>query len=616
MVEVECNKADKEATMENAQSDVEDLNSKFKTKPYRHQFDCLTRFGRKQAFALLAEMGTGKSWVIINNAADLWSSGDCDGVLIFAPNGVHTNWTRLELPKHMPDWCRYRAAPFVAAGNKAEKAAFEHLYDDAGDGELRVMTMNWESLQHKSGVAAASRFAQCFRRLMIVCDESDAAKNPKAERTKQLMKLKKYSHWRRIMTGTMINNAPFDAFSQFSFLDEDILGTTSYHAFKAEYSELLSENHYLIQHIVRKKVKMSDNDRLWLKKEIADLHGRMIKNGRAELIEAMALVIDAHESENFEKLIDAFEKLKRLFSPEHSTKKAEALRLIASAELKLSTHIRNVTAAFNPNRLPQIVDKDKDGRPKYRNLDKLSALIAPHSYRVLKSECLDLPEKIYKTLFFDLTKEQENAYKKAEDECRIVYQGQETPFNKLVAVTKLAQITSGYYIHPLADEPVRIPGENPKLDMLISRVEAIIDSGQKVIIWARYRIEIEDIVKRLAEAGIKSVEYHGGVKKGERVEAIEQFENGDVPVFVGNQQAGGTGITLVAASYVIYFSNNFSLRDRLQSEDRAHRIGQTKNVTYINICGKNTIDEVVVNALVNKQDVSRAIIDTDWLRRK
>jgi len=602
--------------MEDAEIEVGQLSSKFKTKPYRHQFDCLTRFGRHQAFALLAEMGTGKSWIVINNTADLWSSGDCDGVLIFAPNGVHTNWTRLELPKHMPDWVRYRAAPFVAAGNKAEKAALESLYDDAGNGELRILTMNWEALQHKSGVEAAVRFAQCFRRLMIVCDESDAAKNPKAERTKALMKLKKFSHWRRIMSGTPINNAPFDAFSQFNFLDESILGTTSYHAFKAEYSELLSENHYLIQHIVRKKVKMSDNDRLWLKKEVEELHARMIKNGRAELIEAMALVVDAHESENFDKLIGTFEHLRSLFSPDYSVKKAEALRLIASAELRLSNHLKQVSAAFNPNRLPQIVDKDKEGRPKYRNLDKLSALIAPHSYRVLKSECLDLPEKIYKTLFFDMTKEQEKAYKKAEDECRIVYQGQETPFNKLVAVTKLAQITSGYYIHPMADEPVRIPGDNPKLDLLVDRVKAIVESGNKIIVWARYRIEIEDIVKRLTEAGIRSVEYHGGVKKGDRVEAIEQFENGDADVFVGNQQAGGTGITLVAASYVIYFSNNFSLRDRLQSEDRAHRIGQTKNVTYINICGKGTIDEVVVAALMNKQDVSRAIIDSDWLRHK
>ncbi|GAG78579.1 unnamed protein product, partial [marine sediment metagenome] len=115
-------------------------------------------------------------------------------------------------------------------------------------------------------------------------------------------------------------------------------------------------------------------------------------------------------------------------------------------------------------------------------------------------------------------------------------------------------------------------------------VKKIIEDGSKVIIWARYRIEIADIADRLKD--IKTVQYHGGVKKNDRVEAIESFENGDASVFIGQQQAGGLGITLVAASYVIYFSNDFSLRNRLQSEDRAHRIGQTKNVVYINLAAK------------------------------
>jgi len=83
----------------------------------------------------------------------------------------------------------------------------------------------------------------------------------------------------------------------------------------------------------------------------------------------------------------------------------------------------------------------------------------------------------------------------------------------------------------------------------------------------------------------------------------------NVDLFIGNQQAGGTGITLVAASYVIYYSNDFSLRNRLQSEDRAHRIGQTKNVVYINLVGEKTIDEAVVGALMNKKDVADTIID-------
>lgn len=504
-----------EAT-QNTAAVVDDLNGKFKTKPYRHQLECLNKFGRKQVFALLAEMGTGKTWIVINNIADLWSSHDCDAVLIFAPNGVHTNWTRLELPKHMPDWVRYRAAPWVASGSKKEKEAVESLYDNSDSSELRIMTMNWEALQHKSGVQAAERFAMCSRRLMIVLDESDAAKNPTTARVKALMKLKKFSHWRRIMTGTPINNAPFDAFSQFTFLDDTILGTTSFFAFKAEYAEMLQEGNPLLDSIKKRS------------------------GGRFT---------------------------------------------------------------------PQVVARGPGGRPKYRNLDKLSKLIAPHSFRVLKSECLDLPDKIYKTMVFSMTKEQIEIYKKAEDECRLVFENEETPFNKLVAVTKLAQITSGYYIHPMSEEPVRIPGDNPKLDLLIDRVNKIVESGEKVIVWARYRVEIEDIVARLNAEGHKSVQYHGGVKKGDRTDAIEQFERGDATVFVGNQQAGGTGITLVAASYVIYFSNNFSLRDRLQSEDRAHRIGQTKSVTYINIAAKGTIDEVVIRALSSKKDVADTIID-------
>ena len=496
---------------------TESYSDKYKTKPYKHQIECLNRFGRKPEFALLAEMGTGKTWIIINNVADLWASNDCDGLLVLAPNGVHSNWTRLELPKHMPDWVRMRSAAWTASPTKVEKAALNDLFRTPFNGELRVLAMNHEALQSKRGKDFALSFARTCNKLMIVADESDAYKNPSAQRTKALFELAKESKWRRIMSGTPINNAPFDAFSQFMFLSDRILGTTSFYAFKAEYAEMLQQGNPLLDNIMRKS------------------------KGRG---------------------------------------------------------------------VPQVVARGPGGRPKYRNLDKLASLIAPWSFRVLKSECLDLPEKIYKTLLFNLTKEQAAVYRKAAEECRIVFKNEETPFNKLVAVTKLAQITSGYYLHPMSeDEPVRIPGDNPKLDLLVERVQKIIESGEKVIVWARYRIEIEDIVDRLEGLGIDCVQYHGGVKKGDRVDAIESFENGDAQVFVGNQQAGGTGITLVAASYVIYFSNNFSLRDRLQSEDRAHRIGQTKNVTYINIAGKGTIDEHVIRALSSKKDVADAIVD-------
>lgn len=524
---------------------------KFKTQPYKHQLECLKKFGRTPAFALLAEMGTGKTWIIINDMAGLWTENKCDGVLVFAPNGVHSNWTRLEIPKHMPDDVSYICVawsanpkvyerifltailnPFpIPVLNKLNKKITSFIdqtiiFSKAiGKSDcpipmlkpdLRILTMNWEALQNKKGMDVAYQFAKSCKQLMIVCDESDSIKNPRAKRTQNLMFLKRFAKWKRIMTGTSINNSPFDAFSQFNFLDEDILGTTSFYAFKAQYAEML------------------------------------------------------HPS---------------------------------------NTLVKSIRARASLRGVPQIVARGIGNRPKYKNLDKLSKLIAPHSFRVLKEDCLDLPEKIYKTLLFDLTPQQKAIYKKAKVECRLVFENEETPFTKLVAITKLAQITSGYYIHPLSDEPIRIEGKTPKLDLLIERVTKIVEAGGKVIIWARYRIEIADIVARLKEAEISGVQYHGGIKKKAREEAIDEFENGETQVFVGNPQAGGMGITLVGASYVIYFSNDFSYRKRAQSEDRSHRIGQKKNVTYINIAAKHTIDELVIDALLNKKDIADTIID-------
>jgi SNF2 family DNA or RNA helicase len=487
---------------------------KFKTKPYAHQLECLNRFGRRDAFALLAEMGTGKTWIAINNMADLWSSSDCFGALVLAPNGVHTNWTEIELKKHMPDWVRWRAVAWTATQNKTTKQALDGLLKSES-GELRILTMNHEALQSKRGYEFAHAFLMSVTRAMIVVDEADAYKNPSTARTASLMKLKPLSKWRRIMTGTPVNNAPFDLFSQFSFLDETILRTTSFYAFKAEYADMLRHGHPIL--------------------EAAKQRSR--------------------------------------------------------------------------GRTPQIVARGSDGLPVYKNLDRLKALIDPHSFRVRKEECLDLPAKIYKTAVFDLTKEQDKVYDKVKEECRLVFEGDESVVTKLVALSKLAQITSGYYIHPMSEEPVRIPGENPKLDLLTDIVDRCTERGDKVIVWARYRVEIEDIAAAMRKRDIPYVEYHGGVNKGDRIDAIEAFERGDAMVFIGNQQAGGTGITLVSASHMIYFSNNFSLRDRLQSEDRAHRIGQSRNVVYTDLVARGTVDEKVIAALAGKKSVADAIVD-------
>lgn len=496
---------------------IETADTPFKTTPFDHQRRCLTQHGHDEAFALFAEMGTGKSWIIINNAAYLWCKGLCDAVLVFAPNGVQENWTRLEIPFHLPDWVPRVTATWSSANNKAERQKVQEILPARATNTLRILSMNWEALAHRRSLEVACTFARSAKRLMIVADESDEIGNPKALRTKGLMSLKKYTKWRRILTGTPIDGTPFSAFSQFRFLDEAILGTDSYTAFKAEYAEMLDKNHPLMAQIVK----------------------------------------------------------------------------------------RNPRAIY-----AQIVAKDALGRPKYRNLDKLRALMAPYTFRVLKKDCLDLPAKLPPVnVFFDLTKEQRAIYTKAETELRLAYEGNDTPFNRLAIATKLAQITSGYFLHPMSTEPVRIPGDNPKIDLLCERAKAIVAAGHKFIVWARYQIEIDDILVRLRREGITCVRYDGQVKKAERTANLDAFEHGDADGFVGNQQAGGRGLTLVAASFMMYFSNNFRLRDRLQSEDRAHRIGQKSDVTYLNLVAKDTIDEAVVKALMEKKDVADLIVD-------
>ena len=581
---------------------------RYKTKPYFHQLDCLVKHGKKEAFALLAEMGTGKTWIIINNVAELWADKEINGVLVFAPNGVHVNWTNIELPLHTPDWVRYRMAAWSSSPTKKEKEKIEALYSSVDSSELRIFVMNWEALQTEKGFDAAKKFCLSCSKLMIACDETTMVKNPSADRTKALMKLKKYSSYRRIMNGTPVTNSPFDLFSQFSFLDEEILQTTSYYAFKAEYAELLKEGHHLIDHIIKKKTKFKPEELSSISQLIGSLREQIYSNGRLELIEAFCSVSNAQDSENFDSIPEELERLQGLLNPAPSPKKTKLLQTISGINSIIAGHMRRVSAASVPSRLPAIVARNKDGSPRYKNLEKLEALIAPHSYRVLKKDCLDLPEKIYKTIFYKMTAAQRKAYDLMKEENRMLLEGEDVPVpNKLVALGKIAQIVSGYYISPNDKEPIRIEGGTPKIDILVDTVERVVEQGKKVIVWARFHIEIDDIVGALKTKGFKVAQYDGRISSDNREQAKIAFQNGEVDVFVGQQQSGGVGITLTAASVVIYFSNTFSLYNRLQSEDRAHRIGQKEDVVYIDLVAENSIEEKTLAALRAKKNIADII---------
>jgi SNF2 family DNA or RNA helicase len=247
-------------------------------------------------------------------------------------------------------------------------------------------------------------------------------------------------------------------------------------------------------------------------------------------------------------------------------------------------------------------------------MEELQTKVAKYSYRVLKKDCLDLPEKLYQRRYFELSDEQQRLYKQIVEDLRIDFANGETvTMSKLTAVLRLQQITSGFI--PNADGSLMEIcdiDKNPRIQALAEELEEV--TG-KVIIWARFTQDIKNILAFLNQTyGPQcAVAYYGAVDDDTRSANVKAFqENPNVRFFIGNQQAGGTGLTLTAASMVIYYSNDFNLENRLQSEDRAHRIGQKNNVTYVDIEAIGSVDTRIINALRTKKDVASLITNDPW----
>lgn len=473
----------------------------FKNKPFLHQAAYLERFWDRPVAALFADMGTGKSFMLINNAAMLYDRGKINGLLIVAPKGVYRNWYGTEIPKHMPDHVIYRMGLWSASPRKAEQVALDKLFEVSED--LKILIMNIEAFSTQKGFKFAQRFLLVHDAMMAI-DESTTIKTPNSMRSKNTEKVGIAARYRRIMTGSPITKSPMDLYQQCAFLSDDCLDCPSYYSFQARYA--------------------------------------------------------------------------------------------VTIERQLSSH------SFK-----QIVG--------YRHLDELKTKIDRFAFRVKKEECLDLPDKLYVKREVDLTDEQVNAYNQMRTLALAQFDtGIVSTVNALTQLMRLHQIVCGHV--KLDDGTVR-PLANKRVDELLAIVE---ETDGKMIIWANYRHDIEAIKLALQkEYGMNSVAtYYGDTSADERQEIVTRFQDDqdELRFFVGNPSTGGYGLTLTAANVVVYYSNSFDLEKRLQSEDRAHRIGQTKNVTYIDLIAVNTVDEKIVRALREKINIATQVLGEDikeWL---
>ena len=475
------------------------MKYKFKTKPYEHQLEALKRSWNKHEYAYFMEMGTGKSKVLLDNIAMLYDKGGIDSAIIVAPKGVYRNWSEKEIPAHMPEHVLKYVAVWNPAPTKVQKNELIKLFDLTQD--LKILIINVEAFSTKKGVAFVEKFILAHNPLIAV-DESTTIKNPKAQRTKNLLRLSINTKYRRILTGFPVTRSPLDLYSQCSFLSPHLLGHASYYTFQNRYAQLINR-------------KMGQR--------------------------------------SFRQVVG------------------------------------------------------------YQNLGELTDRVGTFSYRVQKKECLDLPDKVYQTREVELTPEQKKVYKQLKK-----YAVAELESHEIVSVTsvltqilRLHQVVCGFVKHDNGEE---VEIQNNRVDELINILEEV---RGKTIIWANYQYDIRRILKTLHNiTGTESVAtYYGGTPDEERQEVIRRFQDPDSPLqyLISNLQTGGYGITLTAANTVIYYSNNYDLEKRLQSEDRAHRIGQTNKVTYIDLVSRGTVDEKIVKALRNKLNLAQEVLgDEKW----
>lgn len=558
----------------------------FKTEPFKHQLEEWNRSRGLPQRAIFWEQGTGKSKLTIDTAASLWAEGSIDAALIVAPNGVHRNWVENEIPAHLPDFALSATRAFHFQSSKADtkwhKQAIRALIAHQG---FAWLTISYDAFMTAAGKRTLIDFLD-KRRVLYVLDESHNIKTPSAQRTKSVLKSAKYAPYRRILTGTPIAQGPFDAYSQIQFLDENYwkrAGLGTFTEFKKHFG-------------VWKKG--------WNPTAFNPATGRrdgneyevLVRYRRLDELNELLAPISSRVTKD-----DVLDLPPKLYTKRFFTMTPEQSKLYRSMRDEFIVWLESGEAEAEAARVA----------------DALDACATCGGKREIEAEgfiyqCPDCGE----------------AAEGIGEGTRPVVANL-----AMVRLLRLQQITCGYLPTDDESEPLyMIPGTNRRLELLCDELET---RPHKSIVWARFRLDIDMITDELKRRGIRAVRYDGAVNDDERAEAKALFqgerpvfergqlvdrvpvpESEQAQVFVGNPAAGATGLTLTAAKQVDYYSNSFKLIDRLQSEDRAHRIGQANQVLYTDIVAEDSVDEKIVESLRSKFNIASQITGDrlkEWL---
>lgn len=461
----------------------------FLRPPWKHQEEIFERAKDMDDYALLMDMGTGKTFTTINLLRyKYYKQEKLLRTLVLCPIVMVNAWHRefYSSSKVGP-----QVIPLLGPGAKRQGELEKIL----ASGESKIIVTNYESLQNDN----LFRLLCKYDPTCIVFDESQKLKNYKAKRTQRAIKLADTSRFRYILSGTPILNNPMDIWAQYRILDGGKTFEQNFFVFRARY--------------------------------FMDKNAGMPKD--------------------------------RYFP--------------------------------NWQPMPSLAKTFND-------------LIYRKASRVMKSECLTLPPFVRKIVTVAMGGKQRKAY----DEMRrdLVAYLNDAACVAHIALTKslrLQQIVSGF---AKMDDQTEVTFEDSeRIDALSEVLE--MTEGHKVIIWAVFKQNYGAIEKLLESQKIKFARLVGGMNDKDRQAGIDAFQTDpETRVMLANQQAGGVGVTLTAASYAVFFSRNFSLEADLQAEARNYRGGSQihTSVTRIDIVCPDSIDEVVLEALKRKEDLANNIL--------
>lgn len=516
--------------------------------PYKHQEIALERYRDKAEIPLFFDPGTGKTRTALLIAEAKFKAGQIDAVLVIAPNGVHKQWAVEEVPK----WLSH--VDTTVQWRKNKKLFFV-------ENKLNIVCTNIEQFSTKERYLDYVNWANSHK-TFIILDEATRIKNPKAIRTQRLLyefntvvrrgktilKSEPKTVARAILTGTPVTNGPFDVWPMFEFLRPGYFGVNWYGF----------QNRYGMFHAIQ-------------------VNGRVIR-----------ILINE----------DAWSQIRNCTSFEMAN---------ALYGVSLSTY-------------DTIRAQDHYEGP-FRNVDSLRDKMLEIAMFVRIEDCIDMPDRTYNRKLLDMSIEQSRVYHEMELYFITQYKDEKVEAkSKLTAYIRLQQIASGFVSsEQLPESEVEDPPPNkitwfddqPKIDQLLCDVEEITDvegiTNNQVIIVCHFSAEAERIYDALTAEGYKVCLQTGWKKVG----SIDGFKRGDYKVMVANIRVISMGFNLQEhCNHMIFYSNTFSLEDRIQVEARIYRAGQAHPCIYLDYVMKDTIDMKVYAALKQKKQLADYIRDT------